>query len=309
MGARTSAATRWGVAPLPTYDQALLLPGLRKSVSQVASQGMVVPYSYQASIGFQRQFGSTTGLQMDYVYNAGRHQLRSVNLNLTFNPVTGAPYATTDAAHAFFPDWGTVSAYVTDAYSNYHALETAFNRRLSQHWQFSGTYTLSFFKDGNPAAVFGPTLQTPNFPLVQDFGPEYGYATTDQRHRAVFNGIWDLGYGFQLSGLYFYGSGQRFATTYGGGDRPRLRPNGTIVARNDVVGLPLHRVDVRLTRRFKLGGQRSADGILETYNLFNHANYGSYTTAESNPSYGQPTQNTALAYQPRMVQLGFRIGF
>ena len=99
MGARTSAATRWGVAPLPTYDQALLLPGLRKSVSQVASQGMVVPYSYQASIGFQRQFGSTTGLQMDYVYNAGRHQLRSVNLNLTFNPVTGAPYATTDAAH------------------------------------------------------------------------------------------------------------------------------------------------------------------------------------------------------------------
>ena len=180
---------------------------------------------------------------------------------------------------------------------------------MSRHWQFSGTYTLSFFKDGNPAAVFGPTLRTPNFPLVQDFGPEYGYATSDQRHRAVFNGIWDLGYGFQLSGLYFYGSGQRFATTYGGGDRPRLRPNGTIVARNDFVGLPLHRVDVRLTRRFKLGGQRSADGILETYNLFNHANYGSYTTAESNPSYGQPTQNTALAYQPRMVQLGFRIGF
>ena len=70
-----------------------------------------------------------------------------------------------------------------------------------------------------------------------------------------------------------------------------------------------HRLDVRLTRRFKLGGQRSADGILETYNLFNHANYGSYTTAESNPRYGQPTQNTALAYQPRMVQLGFRIGF
>ena len=38
----------------------------------------------------------------------------------------------------------------------------------------------------------------------------------------MFNGIWDAGYGFQLSGLYFYGSGQRFATTYGGGDRPRF---------------------------------------------------------------------------------------
>jgi hypothetical protein len=51
------------------------------------------------------------------------------------------------------------------------------------------------------------------------------------------------------------------------------------------------------------------DGILEVYNLFNHANYGSYTLAESNASYGKPIQNIGLAYQPRMVQLGFRFVF
>jgi hypothetical protein len=45
------------------------------------------------------------------------------------------------------------------------------------------------------------------------------------------------------------------------------------------------------------------------YNLFNHANYGSYTLAESNASYGQPIQNIGLTYQPRMVQLGFRVVF
>jgi hypothetical protein len=134
-------------------------------------------------------------------------------------------------------------------------------------------------------------------------------ATTDQRHRAVFNGIWDVGYGFQLSGLYFYGSGQRFATTYGGGDRTRLRPDGSIVPRNPFVGLPIHKVDARIQRRFGLGGRRGVDGILEVYNLFNHANYGSYTLAESNASYGKPIQNIGLAYQPRMVQLGFRIAF
>ena len=296
-------------APLPTYEQALLLPGLRKSVSQVATPGMAVPYSYQASIGFQRQFGNVMGLQADYVYNAGRHQLESHNINLTYNPATGAAYSSTDATHAVLPDWGTVSAYVTDAYSNYHALETAFTRRLSQRWQASATYTLSFFKDGVPAPVFGPNLQTPTIALATDAGAQYSYATTDQRHRAVFNGIWEPGFGFQLSGLYFYGSGQRFATTYGGGDRPLLRPDGTIVPRNNFVGLPLHRMDVRVQRRFTFGGRRSADAMLETYNLFNHANYGSYTTAESNASYGKPTQNTALAYQARMMQLGFRIGF
>jgi hypothetical protein len=95
-------------------------------------------------------------------------------------------------------DWGTVNAYVTDAYSNYHALEMAFNRRLSQRWQAAATYTLSFFKDGQPAPVYGPDLQTPTIALAADVGAQYSYATTDQRHRAVFNGIWEPGFGFQL---------------------------------------------------------------------------------------------------------------
>lgn len=134
-------------------------------------------------------------------------------------------------------------------------------------------------------------------------------ATTDQRHRAVFNGIWDAGYGFEVSGLYFYGSGQRFATTYGGGDRTRLRPDGSVVPRNTFVGQPLHRVDFRAQRKFGLGGHRGVDGIFEVFDLFNRANYGSYTLAESNVNYGKPIQNTAIAYQPRMVQLGIRFTF
>jgi hypothetical protein len=181
-------------------------------------------------------------------------------------------------------------------------LETAFTKRLSHRWQASGTYTLAVYRDGN-------TSPAPSLTLVRDLGQEYGLATTDQRHRAVFNGIWDVGYGFQVSGLYFYGSGQRFASTYGGGDRTRLRPDGSIVPRNNFTGLPLHKVDFRLQRRFALRGRRSVDGIVEAYNLLNHANYGSYTLAESNVTYGKPIQNQGLAYQPRMVQLGFRIAF
>jgi len=45
------------------------------------------------------------------------------------------------------------------------------------------------------------------------------------------------------------------------------------------------------------------------FNLFNHANYGSYVTAESNGNYGKPSSNTNVAYQPRMLQLGFRATF
>jgi hypothetical protein len=44
--------------------------------------------------------------------------------------------------------------------------------------------------------------------------------------------------------------------------------------------------------------------------VFNHANYGSYSTNLSVPSrFGRPEQNLNVAYAPRMMQLGFRFVF
>jgi hypothetical protein len=296
------AGNPWNSRPQPTYEEALRIPGLRKSVSQIATPNLRFPYAYESSIGVQRQLSTTMALQVDYVVNNSRRELFQRNINLTYNPVTGVNYVSTDASRAVYADWGVVNAYLSEGWSNFHALEIAFTKRLSRRWQASGTYTLSVYRDGT-------TSPAPSINLVQDLGEEYGLATTDQRHRAVFNGIWDVGYGFQLSGLYFYGSGQRFATTYGGGDRPRLRPDGSIVPRNNFVGLPLHRVDFRLLRRFGLGGRRSIDGIVEAYNLFNHENFGNYEVRESNANYGKPIPLLSLVYQPRMLQLGFRATF
>jgi hypothetical protein len=77
----------------------------------------------------------------------------------------------------------------------------------------------------------------------------------------------------------------------------------------NLVGEPIHRVDVRLTKRQRIAGRLSIDGMLEVFNLFNHENYGSYTTSESNASYGRPAFNNNVAFQPRIVQLGFRFAF
>jgi len=75
-------------------------------------------------------------------------------------------------------------------------------------------------------------------------------------------------------------------------------------------------VDLRVQRRFPLGGRAGIDGILELFNVFNHANFGSYSgTAfgssggEVSRTYQQPSQNANLAYAPRMLQLGFRVAF
>ena len=125
--------------------------------------------------------------------------------------------------------------------------------------------------------------------------PRYGRRTAlavgDQRHRLVLNGIFETGYGFQFSGIYFYGSGQRFSTTLwrrsataGAEPDNRLRPNGSIVPRNDFVGEPIHRVDLRIQRRFPLGGSRSIDALLRC------STCSTATTMEA----GSPTKRTRI---------------
>jgi hypothetical protein len=185
--------------------------------------------------------------------------------------VTGINYPFTDISRRPFPDWGPIYMNVMGGRSNSHGLQTAFTKRLSNRWQASGTYTLSWLSDQSAPAVSG--TERVLFAVAPDLGGDYSLAATDQRHHATLNGSWQVGRGFQVSGLYFYGSGQRFVTTCGGDFRQcgqgcdRLRPDRTIVPRNNFVGDPIHRIDLRLQQRVPLGGRVTLDGMLETYNL------------------------------------------
>ncbi len=91
--------------------------------------------------------------------------------------------------------------------------------------------------------------------------------------------------------------------------------SGAVIPRNALEGLPLHKVDLRLTKDFKIHGSLKASLIGEVFNLFNHANYGSYNTslsptnAATTALFGTPAQNTGNAYVPRTGQLAFRIAF
>jgi hypothetical protein len=301
-----------GAAPA-TRAEALRI--IQQRNLQLDLQNLVMPkattaYSYQTSLGVQHQLNALTGVQADYVFTGARADFLARNVNLAYNPATGVNYPFSDRAHLPYPAFGVVTQNFPEGYSNYHALQTAVTRRLGQGWQGSATYTLAYFRDGR----ISPAPEVTN--LAPDLGADHGLGATDQRHRAVFNGIWQMKYGFQLSGIYFYGSGERLATTYGGDTRltgdsrgNRLRPNGTIVPRNNFVGKPIHRVDTRIQKRFALRSRVKLDGIAEVFNVLNHANFGSYVTQENNSGYGKPTQNNNIGYQARTVQFGFRAAF
>ena len=311
--------------PLPTYDQSVarfcyvnnvagcLLRDLQEQAPPPAYAH--VPHSWQTSIGVAHQFTNDTAIEIDYVNTKSRDE-KSIqdNVNVTFNPATGIPYPYADVAHRAFPLYGVIGMFPMTGMSDYHGLQTNFTKRMSHHWQGSLTYTLSGLWDQDPPPISGLAEYTGPTPI--DLGGERSFAETDQRHRLVFNGIWQVGYGFQVSGVYFYGSGQRTQATCGCDARAlqitsvdRLRLDGTIIPREAFVGDPIHRVDLRLQERVKLQGRLAISGFLEIFNLFNRSNFGAYNTVETSPTYGLPVASTNLSFAPRTLQLGFRLQF
>jgi Carboxypeptidase regulatory-like domain/TonB dependent receptor len=306
--------------PLPTYAQAQQqycyannnAPGcLLRSVAEVAGppQYVHMPRAFQTSIGFQRQFGDTMAVEADYVYSHGSNE-KSVlgNINLTFNPATGANYPFTNRSLRPFPNWGAVGLWVGMGRSEYQGLRTTVTKRFSQHWQASATYTLAYLWDAGAPPFSG--LQPVPFPTSPELGGEWSLSNQDQRHRAVFNAVWLVGRGFQVSGLHYVGSGMRLATIYGGdlGDTGvqadgRLRPDGTVVARNSLVGPAQNRTDLRLQQKLPLHGRLKIDAIVEAFNLFNRPNWG-IGTEQDRTDY---LQHTTGEY--RAMQAGFRLTF
>jgi hypothetical protein len=321
--------------PIPTFDQVLanlcVIPVTagcyrRTTLTSLAVEGNEIPYSDQASVGVQRQFSDSMALDADYIYNGNRATLVTMNANIAYNPATGYTHPYSNLALRPYPEWGDVNVRRTIGESNYHALQLGFTRRMKDRWQASATYLLSGQWNLQNAPVAGPGCQYPTT-LGPDGGPvcdvpvnlhpslvEEWYLTGEQRHRFTVNGIWDIGFGFQASGLYLFGDNGWATPTAGvdalqsGSNTGRVRQDGSLIPRNSFDIPSMHRVDLRLQRRFRIG-RVAVDGIAEVFNVFNHANYGAFVTNESNARYGQPTEVVNVAYQPIMLQLGFRASF
>jgi hypothetical protein len=158
--------------------------------------------------------------------------------------------------------------------------------------------------------VPGAEPQPVPFDVAPDLGGEWSFAESDQRHRAVLSGIWQVGRGFQVSGVHYLGAGIREDTSYGGdrrglgaGGEQRLRPDGTIVARNSFIQPAQNRTDLRVQQRVPLPGRVSIDVMADAFNLFNRPNWR-IETQESSLDYGERVEA-----QYRSMQFGFRVTF
>ena len=286
-----------------------------------------MPYTWQSVLGAQGQIGDLWGLEADFTQWKGYNFARQRDPNLFFNPATGYNANPTTAGRPD-PAYGRIQWLESNGRADYAAISSAINRRYRNNWQASLSYTLMLYMNDNTTG-FQSEGNNPFHPEA-----EWSRSTDFQRHTLRLNGIWRLKWDMAVSGAYFYGSGNYYSTTFGANpfghtgvtryvtaattvpdaiadrfDGPRSFAVGDVVPRNALAGLPLHRVDFRVSKDVSLPRGLRLTGIAEVFNAFNHENYGAYNAQVNSTTFGEPRQNLLNAYQPRVVQLAFKVTF
>jgi hypothetical protein len=303
---------------------------------RVIAHDYQMPVTWQSILGFQKQLGVNMAFDSDLTYWKAYNQGNQVDPNLIFNPATG--YNINPNVRRADPKFTRIQLLMSNGKQDYFALANSFTRRFRNNFQANATYTLMFFQHDDTTNF----QYEPNNPFNPD--DEWARAREFQRHTLRLNGIYRLPWDFSVAGAYFFGSGNYYETRVAlnpfghtgvtrlnsgaplaipdsvllNGEQISVRdrfegPNvigtGVVAPRNALRGLPLHKVDVRITKDLRLPAGVKLTGIAEVFNLFNHANYGDYNAQINSPTFGQPRQNALNAYLPRVWQFAFKVGF
>ena len=284
------------------------------------------PYSFQLSVGAEHQLTSSWTVSADFVHFRIYHDWIRTDANLFYNPATG--YARNPAQGRPDPNFVGILNFTTPAAAGsiFNALQVAVQHRFSRSFSASVAYTLSHLKDSTTGPFYYPNNQ-------MDLASEWAVSPDNQLHTLTVAGAYSWKWGISLSGSFHYGSGQNFQVTAnqnpfglsGVTDRlftntvkyyispdkvtPAAVPGFNIVARDALVGNPVRRLDMRLSKTFTLKEKFRFVPMIEAFNLFNHSNFGSYQTSINVASYGSPVQVTDLPYYPRMLQFAGRFEF
>jgi hypothetical protein len=273
-----------------------------------------LPRTLQVAAGMQKGLSDSLSVDADLMWSKSDYLGSLMDPNLFYDPTTG--YNRNPAVFGRpAPQYGRIRQYNSDGYAEDLLLATSITRRFRGGWQANATYTLMFYRNDTAPGSGGYSGSPENY-FDLDLSDTYGRGADFQRHTLRLNTIYQAKWGITLSGAYFYGSGNYYQEVNGlqpfgvpQGIGQRLRPDGTLIPRNNLKQDPLHKVDMRVTKEFRLVGNVKIQGIAEVFNLLNHANFGSYQGNSRAVNFRQPVQNPATAYTPRSGQLAFRLTF
>lgn len=278
-----------------------------------------IMFAHQASVQVARELARDLSLTIGYSYwghRDGPYQ-RDVNLPAPVGQLDDGRPVYSGSADRPNPDFRAINLVESNGRSEYHGLDVTVRRRFSQGLQLSGTY--SYARARSNSNLEGGAVMDPS-DVERDFGASNG----DVRHTVVAQwsyapklrarGLQWLN-GLELSALTFYNSGFPINAQAGTDLNNDLVLNDRrpFRARNDVEGPDFFQTDLRLTKRFSVGGLRSLELILESENVFNRLNAncsiagcsGAVVNRDGAADFGRITSTRPGRY----VQFGARASF
>ena len=301
------------------------------------------PYSEQWTFSLEHRFAPGWLMSIDYV---GTHTLRivrplDVDGPLPFVRTAQNQMRTAQAANCTRPYWisfyaanrttcsattvsnpqplySVIQTDVNDGYLHYNALDLNVSHAFTHGFHVLASYTWSKTLDNVDPDT---TAQNPNDTNFLGHA-EYGYAIYDQRHRAVFSGIYNAPFKLRLGGVSTLASSLPYnlvtGTTNSGNtgattDRPVI--NGAVVGRDAGRGRPNYSLDPFVSRVFPLYREGvQVDLRAEAFNILNHQNFvafnGTYGNGATAPAtLGTPLPGVASQLPARQFQFSAKLSF
>lgn len=294
------------------------------------------PFTNGFSIGVQQEIGKELVVTADY-YHRKMHNLLGVReSNISFVSRTGA--------RTFLPPFtaGAINTFGPWYKGTYDGLILGFSKRMSRRFLLNGNYAYARETDNQlginslPSDSFigiaptvssvengvlmtnanGPYTRT-NGRLVQQantfvYGPDRDRGPSDLSlaHTFQLNGLYELPWQIQLSGIFRAQSGFHYSRT---GTNVDPDGDGTfngidlVPGRNAFTAPNYVNLDMRFGKRFNLGERARLQVLFEFFNIFNRQNAAAVetTTTNANLVFGALKQ----VLPGREGQLGVRVEF
>jgi hypothetical protein len=316
------------------------------------------PRVQEANVGVERQVGDDLSISASYIYSYGDRLPITYDTNLpapnftrtyvlpdgtTFDVPFSAGVTRTAAGVArnvnlsrLNPNFGSISVLRSIGEQWYHGLLIEARRRFANGFQGHLSYTLAkaenlsgiaSFAGGAESAFTGGSVEN-----QFDTSSSRGRAPTDQRHRLVIDGVWNLPFGaggqsaldrlvkdFRLAAIFVAESGRPYSAQITASNLNFSTPDGTqyggfasgiygqgglsllpTIERNSNTGDASYRVDLRLARDLHVSSRLVIELLGEGFNIFNaniwtQYNNTAYTATSTNAATTSPTTLVVLA--------------
>jgi hypothetical protein len=187
------------IAPDAVYTSAKVIPsGVQPDLR--------TPTVESWTLKVDQQLSPNTSLGVSYIGSHGYHEILSIDANLpnpTICPASPCP-ASYPAGTLYYPQnaplsnnaLGNTTHWFSEGVSSYNGLAVDVNRRFGHGLQFRGAYTFSRALDDGDSMNTSVATNSPAF-VANPLQPktDYGRASFDIHHAAVFNATYELPFG------------------------------------------------------------------------------------------------------------------